>query len=66
MQIAPEGLVVNLNAPRQLYFVIAVVIALIAVLSAFISALAFIPISSFWLMTIAFVILALACVVKGA
>lgn len=55
----------NLNAPRQLYFVIAVVIALVAVLSAFISALAFIPISAFWLMTIAFVILALACVIKG-
>jgi hypothetical protein len=54
----------TLNAPRQLFFVIAVVIALLAFVSTFISALAVIP--SFWLMTIAFVVLALACVVKGA
>lgn len=55
----------NLSAPRQLFFIIAVVIAIVAVLATFISALSFIPIAPFWLMTIAFVILALACLVKG-
>ncbi|HWA18194.1 MAG TPA: hypothetical protein VG757_04300 [Devosia sp.] len=53
----------TLNAPRVLFFIIAVVIAIIAVLSYFIAAVAVIP--SFWLMTIAFVILALACMIKG-
>jgi hypothetical protein len=54
----------TLNAPRQLYFVIAVVIAIVAVIAA-ISATPFLPISAFWVMTIAFVILALGCVIKG-
>ncbi len=52
----------TLNAPRQLFFIIAVVIALLAFASYFLAA---IPLSSFWTMTIAFVILALACVIKG-
>lgn len=51
----------TLNAPRQLYFIIAVVIALIAVISVFAAP----GIPAFWLMTVAFVILALACVIKG-
>ena len=51
-----------LTAPRQLYFVIAVVIAILAVISYFIQ---FIPIPAFWQMTVAFVILALACLIKG-
>ena len=55
----------TLNAPRVLFFIIAVVIAIVAVLSVYVSALAAIPISAFWLMTIAFVILALACMIKG-
>lgn len=54
----------TLNAPRVLFFIIALVIAIVAVLAVYISAMGAIPISPFWLMTIAFVILALACVVK--
>ena len=54
----------NLYAPRQLFFVIAVLIAIVAVLSVFIAALDVIPISSFWLMTIAFAILGISCLVK--
>jgi hypothetical protein len=56
----------TLNPPRQLFFIIAVVIAIIAVISAFIDTFAFIPNTGFWLMTLAFVILALACIMKGA
>ncbi len=55
----------TLNAPRVLFYILALVIALIAVLSNFISAMAGIPITPFWLMTVAFVILALSCVIKG-
>jgi hypothetical protein len=49
----------------MLFFVIAVVIAIVAVLSVYVAALAAIPISAFWLMTIAFVILALSCMIRG-
>lgn len=52
----------TLTAPRQLFFIISVVIALLAVISYFIS---FIPVPAFWQMTVAFVILALACLMKG-
>jgi hypothetical protein len=54
----------TLNAPRQLYFIIAVVIAVVAVISV-VSATPFLPISAFWTMTIAFVVLALGCLIKG-
>ncbi|MDO8359374.1 MAG: hypothetical protein Q7T08_04965 [Devosia sp.] len=54
----------RLNAPRILFFVISLVIALLGVLSVFIAGMPTLPISNFWLMTIAYVILALACVIK--
>jgi hypothetical protein len=55
----------TLNAPRVLFFIISLVIALVSVLSLWITQLGALPISNFWLMTIAYVILALACVIKG-
>jgi hypothetical protein len=55
----------RLNAPRVLFFIISLVIAILGVLSAFIVGMANLPISNFWLMTIAYVILALACVIRG-
>jgi hypothetical protein len=55
----------TLNAPRVLYFIVALLIALVAVASVYISALGMFPSQPFWLMTIAFVILALACVIKA-
>jgi hypothetical protein len=55
----------NLNAPTQIVFIIALVIAIIALLM-FFSVITFIPIAAFWVMTLAFVILAGACLLKGA
>ncbi len=55
----------TLNAPRVLFFIISLVIALVSVLSLWITQLGALPISNFWLMTIAYVILALACVIRG-
>ncbi len=55
----------TLNTPRTLYFIISLVIALIAVAAVFISSLAALPISNFWLMTVAYVVLALACVIRA-
>lgn len=54
----------NLSAPTQLVFIISVVIAILAALAGA-GVLAIIPIASVWLMGIAFVILALACLLKG-
>jgi hypothetical protein len=55
----------TLNAPTQMLFIIAVVVAIVAVLGYFIS----IPVIStyaFWIMTVAFIVLAAACMFKGA
>jgi len=54
----------TLSAPTQIVFIIAVVIAVVALVMALTTALAFIPISAFWMMTIAFVILAGACLLR--
>jgi len=55
----------KLNAPSQTIFIIAVVIAIVAVLGLFV-AIPFVSLYAFWLMTLAFVILAGACVLRGA
>ena len=54
----------ELSAPKTITFVIALVIALLAVLAA-LNALTFIPIASVWLMAIAFIVLAAGCLLKG-
>jgi len=54
----------KLNAPTQVVFLIAVIVAIIALLM-FLGVLVMIPVSSFWVMTIAFVILAGGCLLKG-
>lgn len=54
----------KLSAPTQIVFIIAVVVAIIALLM-FLGVLAMIPVPSFWVMTIAFVILAGGCLLKG-
>jgi hypothetical protein len=54
----------ELSAPKTVTFIIAVIIAVLAVLAA-LNALTFIPVASVWLMAIAFVVLALGCLLKG-
>ncbi len=54
----------TLSAPTQIVFIIAVVIAILAALAA-LGVFSFIPIPSVWLMGIAFVLLALGCLLKG-
>ena len=54
----------DLSAPKQVIFLIAVVIAILAALAA-LGILSFIPIPSVWIMGIAFVVLALGCMLKG-
>jgi hypothetical protein len=55
----------NLSAPTQLLFIVSCVIALIGVLMA-LNVITFIPIAAVWVVTIAFIILAVACLIRGA
>jgi hypothetical protein len=55
----------TLNAPTQILFIISVVIAVIALIGVFVT-IPFVSAYAFWLMTAAFVILAAACLFKGA
>ncbi|MEX1179816.1 MAG: hypothetical protein WEB63_03250 [Cucumibacter sp.] len=56
----------TLSAPNQIVFIVAVVLAVIALIMTLApTVLAFIPITAFWTMTIAFVVLAAGCLFKG-
>jgi len=55
----------NLSAPTQIVFIIALIIAIIALLM-FFNVIAFIPVAAFWVMTLAYVVLAAACLLRGA
>ena len=54
----------SLSAPTNVVFIISLVIAILGLLAG-LGVFAIIPLSGFWLMTIAYVILALACMLKG-
>lgn len=55
----------NLSAPTQVVFFVALVIAIIALLM-FLNVVTFIPIPSFWVMTLAYVVLAVGTLIRGA
>jgi len=55
----------SLSAPTQIVYIIALIIAIIALLM-FFNVIAFIPVAAFWVMTLAYVILAVACLLRGA
>ena len=54
----------KLSAPTQIVFIIAVVVAIIGLLAGF-GVVAAIAGYGFWIMTVAFVILAAGCLLKG-
>ena len=54
----------ELSAPKNIIFIVAVVIAIVAALAA-IGVVSFIPVASVWIMAVAFVVLALGCLLKG-
>lgn len=54
----------RLSAPTIIVFLISIVIAILGVLAG-LGIFAIIPISAFWLVTIAYVVLAVACLFKG-
>jgi len=55
----------KLSAPTTLMFVVAVAIAVLAALTA-LGAISILPIPSVWIMGIAFLVLAVGCLFKGA
>jgi hypothetical protein len=55
----------NLSAPTQVVYIIALVVAIIGLLAG-LGIVTFIPLAAFWIMTIAYLILAVACLLRGA
>lgn len=55
----------KLNAPTTVVFVIALVVAIIAALQA-LGTVSIIPVASVWLMGVAYAVLAVGCLIKGA
>jgi hypothetical protein len=56
----------KLNAPTQLIFVIALVLAVAALIGFLAPSIAIIGVYSFWIMTVAFVVLAAGVMFRGA
>lgn len=56
----------NLNAPTQMIFIIAVVLAIIALVGYLVPTIAIIGVYSFWIMTLAFVVLTAGVIFRGA
>lgn len=54
----------NLSAPTRLVFIVAAVIALVALLMAM-NVIAFVPVASVWVALLAFVVLAAGNLLKG-
>lgn len=55
----------TLNAPSQMVFIIAVIIAVIAILGALV-AIPFVTAYAFWILVLAFIVLAGGVLMKGA
>jgi hypothetical protein len=64
-RVAPSEGTMNLSAPKQIIFIIALVIAIIALLM-FLNVFTFVAIPAFWVMTLAYAVLAVGCLIKGA
>ena len=54
----------SLSAPTQIVFIISLIIAILGLLAG-LGVFAIIPIPAFWLMAIAYGLLALGCLLKG-
>lgn len=55
----------RLSAPTFVVFIVTVIIAIVAALTA-LNVIPNVPIASVWIMAVAYVVLALACMLKGA
>ena len=55
----------NLNAPTKIVFIIAVILAVISLLPVLGIAVAILGAYSYWLLLVAFIVLAAGCLLKG-
>ena len=53
------------SAPTNLVFLVALAVAAVGVLTA-LGSISVVPLASVWIMTIAYAILAVGCIIKGA
>ena len=53
-----------LSAPTGLVFVVALIVAVVAVLEAM-GTISFVPLASVWIMAIAYAVLAVGCLIRG-
>ena len=53
------------NAPTKLVFLVALAVAAVGVLTA-LGTISIVPLASVWIMTIAYAVLAVGCIIKGA
>lgn len=54
----------HLSAPTQLVFLISLVLAILAVLGLYVN-IPFVSLYAFWVIVIAYIVLALGCLLKG-
>jgi hypothetical protein len=54
----------NLSAPTQVVFLISLVLAILAILGLYVR-IPFVSLYAFWVMTIAYIVLAVGCLLKG-
>ncbi|MBI4274292.1 MAG: hypothetical protein HY659_06305 [Rhizobiales bacterium] len=54
----------KLNAPSQVIFLISLILAIVAVIGVFV-VIPFVTLYAFWIAIVAYVVLALGCVLKG-
>ena len=54
----------KLSAPTQIVFLISIAVAVIGVLAA-LRILSFVPVASVWILLVAYIILAVGCLLKG-
>lgn len=54
----------NLSAPTQVVFLISLVLAILAILGLYVR-IPFVSLYAFWVMTIAYIVLAVGCLMKG-
>lgn len=55
----------RLNAPSKLFFLISLVLVILAIVSIYVVSIPFITANAFWVAVVGYIVLAVACVMKG-
>ena len=55
----------RLNAPSKLFFLISLVLVILAIVSIYVVSIPFVTANAFWVAVVGYIVLAVACVMKG-